>query len=612
MSQLMPLPIAPPPGVVLTETDKAVPGRYTGSNMVRFIRGRAEKRGGWIAYSTTPTLGTPRAFHTWRDVSGNQYLAAGTFEKLYAYDTTIARIDITPYRLGATAPIALAANPLSVVSGSPAITVHHQAHGIVQGDFIYIASATAIGGITPNGAFDVASVIDSNNYVYNFTANATGTVTGGGGTAITVRYEINIGYELPTALYGWGIGGWGLGTWGTPRTSSTYIAEPRVWTLDHFGKLLIASYNGGAIYIFDPTVDQPWPRAAIIANAPTDCRAIFVTPEQFVIALRADMVVAGCSQGDFNTWVPASNNTAFQRTLTVGTRLIGGRALAPFQNLIWSDSAVFQFNYTGSDFVYDSKLLATKCGLIAPGAAVTAGGIAYWMSPDNFWMYDGSVHPIPNVEDVRRYVFGDPANPALNLTNAYQCFANYNPTKNEIEFFYTPNGFNNPYLSMTYSIDNQAWAPHGPWPGGICRASGASPDAGDTRPLMAGTDGIIYQHENTFDANGSPLAWGLTLARWNATQGLMISECQAIEPDFEYMAGTVSIIVTGYDRLNDGAAQSEPLESDTEIATTAQSYLDNYRVTGRYLGLTFTSSDLGSDFRMGTPVAWVKPVGQRP
>jgi hypothetical protein len=611
MPEPQPLPINPPPGVVLTETDKVVVGRFTGSNMMRFIRGQAEKRGGWVVLTTEPTLGQPRALHPWRDNSGNQYFAVGTFEKLYVYDTGMVQNDITPFSIGISGPLTLGNNPLSTQAGQPTVTVNLPSHGLLPGGFVYIAGAVAIGGITPNGSFNVVSVIDANNFTYNFTSNATGTVAGGGGAAVTLQAEINIGTELGAFGYGWGIGGWGLGTWGTPRTNSTISIEPRVWSLDHFGKLLMATYNGGSVYQFDPTQVQPWPRAQIVsADAPTDCRALFVTPEEFVIALRANMVVAGCNQGDPTTWTPATNNTAFQRTLTIGTKLIAGRVLAPFNSLIWSDSAVYLLQYTGDAFVYSTSLLGAKCGLIAPGAAVTAGGIAYWMTPDNFWMYDGSVHVIPNTEDVRKYVFN--AVTGLNVNNSYQCYSVYNPKQNEIEFFYTVIGQSMPTMSVTFSIDNQAWAPHTNWPDGICRCSGASPDSGDTRPVMAGTDGLLYQHENGVDANGSPLPYSLTLARWSMEQGFKISQIQGFEPDFEIMAATMSITFSAYDRLYDGTVQAEPLETETDIITTAESYIEPDRITARYLGITFFSNDLGSNMRFGQPVAWVKPVGIRP
>lgn len=74
----------------------------------------------------------------------------------------------------------LGAAPLSVTNGSATVTVTQASHGLAVGQSITIAGAAAVGGITPNGTFTVASVVDANTYTYTFTSNATSTTTGGG------------------------------------------------------------------------------------------------------------------------------------------------------------------------------------------------------------------------------------------------------------------------------------------------------------------------------------------------------------------------------------------------------------------------------------------------
>ena len=95
---------------------------------------------------------------------------------------------------------------------------------------------------------------------------------------------------------------------------------------------MLATYNGGALWAFDPTQAQPWPQAVstfggVAMNAPTDFRAMFVTPERYVFGLCNSMVVKVCSQNDPTTWTPSTSNTAFQRTLQDGTKLVSGRVL---------------------------------------------------------------------------------------------------------------------------------------------------------------------------------------------------------------------------------------------------------------------------------------------
>ena len=597
MAQLTPLPITPPPGVVLTESERAVEGRWIASNNIRFVHGKPQKIGGNLYAVTAATSGTPRALHAWRDNLQNNYMAASTYRKLYAYDSSWIQNDITPIRASGT----LGANPLSVVSGSNVVTVAQTGHGLNVGDTIVLAGATAIGGITPNGTFIVSTVVDANDYTYLFTSNATSTVSGGGGSAVTYSYEIPVGVELGVYGLGWGVGGWGLGTWGTARATSTIFIEPRVWSLDHFGQLLIVSYNGGTIYQFDPTASQPWGRATVISNdpgLPTNVRYAFVTNERFIFALLAGMQVAWPSQGTLTAWTPTATNTANIRTLTEGTKLVAGRVLADFVSLVWSDAALFQFQYTGSSFIYNSSMVAKDCGLISPGAAVTAGGVAYWMGQDTFWIYNGSVTPMPNVEDIRKYVFD-----ALNVSYGYQCTAVYMPQHNEVAFFYTVNGQTNPTLGVLYSIDNQCWAPLN-----FGRTSGTHFTQGDTRPYMGLTNGFITQHENTLDDNGSPLPWSLTLSPYAMEQGGQSLDVLRFIPDFFEQTGDITLTVNTWDRLND----SEIMDTETDNVTAVDSGAIDMRVSGRYIGLMMGASSAGCYMRLGVPVAWVQPTGKRP
>jgi hypothetical protein len=599
MPDPIPLPIAPPPGVVITETGKVAAGRWTACDAIHFVRGAPQKIGGWVRQTTTPTSGQPRAAHAWRDNSANQFIAVGTYRKLYAYDTSLAQNDITPYRSTGT----LGTNPFTTTSGSPNVAVNQNAHGVNIGDTVVFAGSSAVGGIAPNGTFLCVAVQDANNYTFAFTSNASGNATGGG-NAVTFKYEITVGTELGAQGTGFGVGLYGTGTsgYGQARSGSNIFIEPRVWSLDHFGQILLGTYNIGAIYQFDPTQNQPWPRAVLASNdaqAPTDCRYMFVTQERFVVALRTGMVIQWCSQGDYTTWTPSATNTANARTLTVGTKLVAGRVLGPFLSLIWSDSAAYLMQWTGSLYVYNTSILATECGLISPGAAVAVNGVAYWMGFDNFFMYDGAVRPIYNVEDIRKFVFD-----ALDkLLGAYQCHAVYVPKYNRIDFHYTTAGNSNPTLLARYHINDQCWAPG---VAGGTRCSGTHFQQGDTRVIAFDVDGYGYQHDNGNDANGAVLPWSLTLAPYAMNKSLAVCEVDGIESDFKDQAGNITFTLATYDRLGDAS----PQDSEIETVSPGDQLID-WRSSGRYLSLSIASSDLGSYFRWGVPQAYVKPLGMR-
>lgn len=592
MSKLTPLPITPPPGVVLTETGRVSEGRWINSRNIRFVKARPQKIGGWVLGFQDQTDGTPRALHAWRDNDANQYLAVGTYKKLYVYDSDLVQNDITPFR-----DTGSLADPFDTTSGSNLVEVTDDGHGLAVGDIIYYSGVSLVGGLDLNGQHVVNTVIDTNHYTILAGSNATSTATGGG--TVDFEYEIPIGVETGAYGYGWGVGGWGLGAWGTARDQSTIFIEPRVWSLDHFGKLLLATYNTGTLYQFDPTVAKPWPRATVVDDsAPDNIRAMFVTPERFIMALLDNMQVAWPSQGTLDVWTPAINNTANIRTLTEGTKLVSGRVLADFVSLIWTDAALYRFQYTGTTYIYNSSMVSKDCGLIAPGAAVTAGGIAYWMGADTFWRYDGgSVGPMQNVEDIRSVVFKE-----LSVNMTYQSTAVYSPQHNEVWFFYTVNGESNPSKGLIFSIENQCWAPLD-----FGRAGGTHFTQGDTRPYMGTVDGFIMQHEVGYDADTETLPVSITLAPYAMTEGYVHMDVEYFIPDFKDQVGAITMTVTTMDRLNDSS--SEDHESET-VAVMDSGTID-LRVSGRYIGLMLESNSSGCYFRLGRPVAFIRPSGVR-
>lgn len=611
MSTLIPLPITPPPGVVVTETDRVVEGRWIiPFEKIRFVKMLPQKLGGNIRVTSTAMSGTPRATLCWRDFLQNQYVACGTYRKLYAFDSSYLLNDITPF----SSTGSLGPDPFTTQIGSSSVIVNHTAHSRNVGDTAIFAGALPFNGVTMNGTFIVVTVIDGNNYTVQALTTASGNGSGGG-AGVTFQYEIPIGTELGAFGQGWGVGPWGLGTWGTARGGSTIFFEPRVWSLDHFGVVLLATYNGGSLWAFDPTQSQPWPRAVstfggVPMNAPTDFRAMFITPERFVVGLCDRMVVKACSQNDPTQWTPSTSNTAFQRTLQEGTKLVGGRVLAPFISMIWTDAAAYLFQYTGSQFVYNSSLAGKDCGLISPNAVVTVDGVAYWQGADNFYQFNGSVAPIANVEDIRKYVFD-----AIPVALAFQCNAKYIPKYHEIWFSYPTTGSTNPTNYVIFHINDQCWSVGtedfyssvGVTAG---RASGSHFTQGDTSPIMAGTDGFLYNHDpigDVFNDNGNPLTWTLTLSPYALKQGLQNLDVEGIVWDFFQQSGNISATVETFDRLTDLA----PMDSETEIVPDIQAGLSDYRVSGRYVGVTLTSSDLGNYMRYGKPVAFARPSATR-
>ena len=259
--------------------------------------------------------------------------------------------------------------------GSPVVTVAHTAHGVVVGQYVNFAGASAVGGIIINGEYIVASVIDANSYTIVHSSAATSTAGPGGGASVTFSYELEEGFVNLTLGGGWGIGTWGTGTWGTIRSSPTYAQFPRLWSLDTYGQYLLTMPSGGKLYQWSL---NPANRAAEVSGAPYG-NFMFVTSERMVVVLGANgalMDVAWCDDDNLTDWTPTALNTANLRRLQEGARLVAGARLAQQINLIWTDTAVYLMQFLGTNEVYSTRVIGTNCGLISPTAFVTVDGAA--------------------------------------------------------------------------------------------------------------------------------------------------------------------------------------------------------------------------------------------
>ena len=74
-------------------------------------------------------------------------------------------------------------NPFSVTNGSATVTVSHPDHGLFTGMQVTISGASAVGGITPSGAYTI-TVTSADAYTLTHGSNATSTATGGGSAVL--------------------------------------------------------------------------------------------------------------------------------------------------------------------------------------------------------------------------------------------------------------------------------------------------------------------------------------------------------------------------------------------------------------------------------------------
>ncbi len=171
--------------------------RYTNENgwyiseKVRFRQGTPEKIGGWQRISGQSFLGICRSLWNWVTLSFDNLLAVGTNLKFYI-ERGGNYYDITPIRETATLT-----DPFSTTINQTTVVVTDNTHGAATGDFVTFSGASAVGGLTLNGNYQI-TVTGTNTYTITASAQASSTATGGG--TVTAKYEIPIGRQSKAPL----------------------------------------------------------------------------------------------------------------------------------------------------------------------------------------------------------------------------------------------------------------------------------------------------------------------------------------------------------------------------------------------------------------------------
>lgn len=578
------------PGVVKDETPLTAQPYFTDSNLIRFVNGQVEKIGGWTPYTASLFNGICRGMFPWRDSSSTRRVAIGTHKRLYVEENGTLH-DITPIRATTTD----LANAFTTTSGFDIVELNDTSHGASAGDGIIVAQAAAVGGITPDGAYEVLAVVDANNLLFRHSAAATSTATGGG-AGTDIQYQISIGRESAIEGLGYGVGGFGSGTYNTARTSEL-ILPPRVWSLDRFNANLIACPRDGEIYEWTLATATP---AAVVSNAPSTAIGIFVTEENYLVALAPDgdfMRVEWSGQDANTVWSPVATNTAGGRTLTGGNKLLQGVKIRG-TNLLLTDSSIWTMTFIGGldVFGFDRQGEGGDEGALSQRACVAVDGVAYWVGRNNFFMFDGVIRRMPRTEDINDFVFDN-----LEFDQSEKAFAKHMSEHNEIWFFYPVGDEISRYVK--YNLSERCWDI-----GGLVRTDmidkGIFPN-----PLMCGVDGTIYSHETGNDDDGSAMNEYARTSPIELSQGNKLMEINRMLPDFKNLSGTIEVDVITKENpqadetVNFNNGQPYTCDSDTEQIDINES--------GRQAQFQIGSSTAGTHWRNGEHKIDVQPLGER-
>ena len=267
------------PGVNRENTRYTNEGGYYDCDKIRFRQGTPEKIGGWTQLSSTTFVGLCRSLWTWATLNLRILLGVGTSKKFYIQTGGGGNYyDVTPIRAQATLT-----NPFSTVNGSPTVTVHASTHGASTGDYVTFYSSSSVGGLSLNNEYTI-TVIDADSYTITAASNATSTVVypPGGGDTVSAVYQVSVGTDVTTPLYGWGSGSWGEGGWGVGGTSSDSL---RIWNQTNFGQDLIYGPRKGVPYYWNASTGYDYSYITVTVGAPAVVSSSVVLDDTTAVTL---------------------------------------------------------------------------------------------------------------------------------------------------------------------------------------------------------------------------------------------------------------------------------------------------------------------------------------
>ena len=608
------------PGINREGTRYTTEGGYYDGDKIRFRQGTPEKIGGWTRISTSTFLGVCRSLHNWVTLGGQNLIGVGTHLKFY-----IANVgnynDITPLR----ATVSLS-NPFTTVSGSTTVTVTDANEGYSDGDFVTFSNASAVGGLTIDGEFQISLSVVAAENTYTITASSAASSSATGGGTVSAEYQINTGNAFATLLSGWGASSWGSGAWNVGESST---APVRFFTQSNFGEDLIFGHEGGRLYYWDAT-NGVGTRAVELtsrsgaSNVPVVQNLILVSDiSRFVFCFGTNEIgsdtidptlLRWSDQEDATNWTPSATNQAGSLRLSRGTKIVAA-SQARQEVLVWTDSSLYSLQYVGAPAVWTATLVGENISISSQNAVAYANGVAYWMGKDKFYMYDGRTQPLRC--DVRKYIFND------FDTNQYaQVLAGTNEAFHEIWWFYCSSGSTTIDSYVIYNYLEKIW-----YYGTLARTAWLDSGLRD-KPLAATYDLNLVDHEEGIDDNAGANAVAITAyvesSDFDIGDGDRFSLVNRVVPDASFDGSTADnpvATMTLHALSSSGSGRNSPASeggsSNATITRTATSPVEvftdliNIRVRGRQLSMRFESSATGVTWQLGTPRLDIRPDGRR-
>jgi hypothetical protein len=628
------------PGVNRDQTNYSGEGGWFSCDKIRFRSGYPEKIGGWIKATPTSIIGVCRQMWNWVTTFTDNLLALGTNVKVYIEAGGYFN-DITPLRaVDPTLSSPDTDNCVQTDNGSTTVIINlAAAHNAVSGQYVTISGVTGTVGGVPNSEINAnheITVIDADSFSITVTTAASSTVASGGSTGISIDFEIEPGYPILTAGYGWGTGTWSRGAWGLGSTEPVYLPQ-RDWWFDNFDNDLVMNIRNGAPYYWERGSNQD-PSSALATRAITlqayatsqgySSSAVPVQVMQLLISQQDKHIIAfgavpygSTSTADFDPllirwadqdnpgqWTPTATNSAGFLRVSRGSAIV--RALPTRQEiLVFTDTNLYSLQFLGTTDVFGLQEYQDNQSIISPRAVATAASITYWMGQDKFYAYTGRVETLAC--SLRNYVFQD-----LNYAQRDQIVSGTNEEWNEIWWFYpsAASSYNDRYVVFNHldkiwyygTIERTAW---------LDTPLRANPQAVETSTDY--TTGYLYNHEDGINDGAVGMSAYIESNDFDIGDGEKFMLSKRVIPDIGFAGSTAAdpeVTLTIRSRNFPGnPLSSEAADSKLVIETAVDTYTSQVfiRSRARQMALKISSETLGVQWQVGAPRLDAREDGKR-
>lgn len=361
-----------------------------------------------------------------------------------------------------------------------------------------------------------------------------------------------------------------------------------VVSLDNWGEFLMACYEGGPVYVWQPSLGGD---ATNIATAPQENSFIFVAIQQQMLVCCGTideatsdfdpMLIRWSDVGDYTQFTPDVTNQAGSFRLPIGSKIAAALTI-PGQNLVWTDTTLYSMSYIQFPLVWGFQPLGNNCGAVGPHAMGLLAGTPFWMSQNQFFVLT-SEGPQQIECPVWDSVFlnADPAQ-VQNVT----C---------ETDAYYGEVGWTVPQIGGGL-VTARLQVKSGAWTVSDYHNHTAWVDQNVFGPPIGGhTDATVDQHDLGYDANGAAAPWSITSGIIMISEGDETTFVRDMIPDFNTQgtSPTISLTVKAYDYPDKAPRVHGP------FTMTNSTQVVHPRCRGRGIQFTLSGSDLGTFMRIG-------------